>query len=74
MGWVSMPWPGTPPTAATAAARIASSRGATSNPGLVQNCPAPRVKEPTQPSAIAAPRSAAALGVMNIGLMLPSSP
>jgi hypothetical protein len=61
-------------TSRAASAGRALPAGTSSHPGFVQNWPAPRVKEPTNPSAISAGRSAAAAGVTTTGLVLPSSP
>ena len=47
--------------------------GTNTTPGLVQNCPAPSVKDPTSPLASAAPSAATASAVTTTGLMLPSS-
>ncbi len=62
---------------ASAASRKASPSGpsgTSASPGFVQNCPVPRVNDPTQPSAISTARSAAAAGVTVSGLSDPSSP
>ncbi len=48
--------------------------GTKAMPGLVQNCPLPRVNEPNRPSAISAPRASAAPRVTISGLRLESSP
>ena len=73
MPGVSMVCAGAPPSASVAEARNASRSGpssASTNPGLVQNWPAPRVKEPTKPLPIAAARAAIAFGSRKTGLML----
>ena len=69
-----------PGTAEAACASDSTSRspsapvGTSATPGLVQNCPSPRVTEPARPLPIASARSAAAAGVTTSGLVLPSSP
>ena len=65
MPGVSIVSAGSAPTAVAAAALNASSAGssiANTKPGLVQNCPAPKVSDAAKDLAIAAPRSAKAPG------------
>ncbi len=63
--------------AAVSAAATRSARpdpaGTSSSPGLVQNCPIPRVNDPTNPVAIASARAAAAAGVTTTVLTVPIS-
>ena len=67
------------PTVASATAWASASSspcpfGRNSSPGLVQNCPAPSVNEPTKPRMTSVPRDAIAPGVMTAGFSEPSSP
>ena len=48
--------------------------GMNTRPGLVQNWPAPMVKEAARPAASWPERSASAAAVMTTGFRLPSSP
>ncbi len=64
-------------TASTSAATNASPwlpAGTNARPGLVQNCPTPRVNEFASPVAISADRFWAADGQMTSGFSAPSSP
>lgn len=60
--------------AAASLSTMSDPAGTSSTPGLVQNCPAPRVNEPMKPATISSARSAAAAAVTKTGLVLPNSP
>ena len=52
--------PGTPVTQPPTSSSNPLSRGTNTTPGFVQNCPTPRVNEPTRPCASVSPRAASA--------------
>ncbi len=74
---VSIVWPPTFFNASTAAETYWSAPGPFGRiviPGLVQNWPAPIVRDPVQPLAISCARFSNAPGITNIGFTEPSSP
>ena len=77
MDSVSMVW-GCEASMALVAASMKASRPSPSltktTPGLVQNWPAPSVRDPAQPAPICAPRAFRAPGRMKTGLIEPNSP
>jgi hypothetical protein len=63
-----------PSAAARAKPSVSGPSIATAMPGLVQNCPAPKVSEATQPAQSGCRAPAGPQGSTNIGFTDPSSP